>query len=75
MDDFWPSFDSGFVAGLRSMTACAALTWAASFGKTRTGWIAALGTPAFIKNDDARIPVLVWQAKKARLSPNLCWAR
>ena len=39
MDDLWPSFGIGFVAGLRSMTACAALTWAASFGKTRTGWI------------------------------------
>jgi uncharacterized membrane protein len=39
MDNLWPSFGIGFVAGQRSMTACAALTWAAAFGKTRTGWI------------------------------------
>src|SRR3954464_2998627 len=36
MDNLWPSFGIGFVAGLRSMTACAALTWGASFGRTRT---------------------------------------
>ncbi|WP_336491554.1 hypothetical protein [Methylobacterium nigriterrae] len=35
------SFGIGFVAGLRSMTACAALSWAASRGRTRTEWIQA----------------------------------
>lgn len=35
----WASFGIGFVAGLRSMTASAALSWAASLGRTRTGWI------------------------------------
>jgi uncharacterized membrane protein len=39
MDKLWPSFGIGFVAGLRSMTACAALTWAAALERTRTGWI------------------------------------
>ncbi|WP_336491106.1 hypothetical protein [Methylobacterium nigriterrae] len=33
------SFGIGFVAGLRSMTACAALSWAASRGRTRSDWI------------------------------------
>lgn len=35
----WTSFGIGVVAGLRSMTACAALTWAASSGRTRRRWI------------------------------------
>lgn len=30
------SFGIGFVTGLRSMTACAALSWAASLGRTRS---------------------------------------
>jgi len=34
----WPSFGIGVVAGLRTMTATAALTWAASLGRTRTSW-------------------------------------
>ncbi len=34
-----PSFAIGFVTGLRSMTATAALGWAASLGRTRIGWI------------------------------------
>lgn len=33
------SFGIGFVAGLRTMTASAALSWAASLGRTRIGWI------------------------------------
>jgi uncharacterized membrane protein len=41
MKDYWASFGIGFVAGLRSMTASAALGWAASLGRTRTGWIPA----------------------------------
>ena len=35
MQQYGPSFGIGFVAGLRSMSACAALTWAASQGRTR----------------------------------------
>ncbi len=39
MNVVWPSFGIGVVAGLRTMTATAALTWAASLGRTRTSWI------------------------------------
>ena len=35
------SFGIGFVTGLRSMTACAALSWATALGRTRTAWIPA----------------------------------
>ena len=35
MRDYGPSFGIGLVAGMRSMSACAALTWAASKGRTR----------------------------------------
>lgn len=41
MKDHWASFGIGFVAGLRAMTASAALSWASSLGRTRTGWIPA----------------------------------
>src|SRR3712207_1077929 len=41
MEGLWASFGIGFVAGLRSMTATAALTWAASLGRTRGEWIPA----------------------------------
>ena len=41
MEGLWASFGIGFVAGLRSMTASAALAWAASLGRTRTDWIPA----------------------------------
>lgn len=39
MQDYTTSFGIGFVAGMRTMTACAALTWAASTGRTRDGFI------------------------------------
>ncbi|TCZ53910.1 hypothetical protein EXY23_24115 [Roseicella aquatilis] len=35
MAHLWPSFGIGVVTGMRSMTALAALTWAASLGRTR----------------------------------------
>ncbi|QIJ73206.1 hypothetical protein GU700_00405 [Methylobacterium sp. NI91] len=35
MQAYATSFGIGFVTGMRSMTACAALTWAASEGRTR----------------------------------------
>ncbi|GEP07250.1 hypothetical protein [Methylobacterium oxalidis] len=35
MQGYEGSFSIGFVAGMRSMSACAALTWAASQGRTR----------------------------------------
>lgn len=41
MQGHWAPFGIGFVAGLRSMTAAAALSWAASLGRTRTRWIPA----------------------------------
>ncbi|GAA0566894.1 hypothetical protein GCM10009416_01130 [Craurococcus roseus] len=41
MEGLWASFGIGFVAGLRSMTAGAALSWAASLGRTRTALIPA----------------------------------
>lgn len=41
MQDYTTSFGIGFVAGMRNMTACAALTWAASEGRTRSGFIPA----------------------------------
>ena len=41
MEGLWASFGIGFVAGLRSMTATAALAWAASLGRTRTDLIPA----------------------------------
>jgi uncharacterized membrane protein len=41
MEGLWASFGIGFVAGLRSMTAAAALAWAASLGRTRTALIPA----------------------------------
>ncbi|TNC10015.1 hypothetical protein FF100_24170 [Methylobacterium terricola] len=44
MQGYGASFGIGFVAGLRSMTACAALTVAASRGRTQGGFIP--GTPA-----------------------------
>jgi len=37
MKSLWISFGIGFVAGLRSMTAGAALSWAAAWGRTRGG--------------------------------------
>lgn len=37
----WMPFGLGFVAGLRSMTACAALSWASALGRTRSDWIPA----------------------------------
>nr|USU34540.1 hypothetical protein NG677_01140 [Methylobacterium sp. OTU13CASTA1] len=39
MQGYAASFGLGFVAGMRSMTACAALAWAASEGRTRGGSI------------------------------------
>ena len=39
MQSFGTAFGIGFVAGLRSMTACAALSWAASQRRTRVTWI------------------------------------
>lgn len=39
MQGHWVSFGFGFVTGLRSMTAGAALSWAASMGKTQLTWI------------------------------------
>jgi uncharacterized membrane protein len=39
MQSFGASFSIGLVAGLRSMTACAALSWAASQHRTRVTWI------------------------------------
>lgn len=45
MQGYATSFGIGFVAGMRSMTACAALTWAAAEGRTRGGSIPA-GTGA-----------------------------
>jgi uncharacterized membrane protein len=39
MQAMWTSFGIGVVTGMRSMTACAALTWAASQGRTRGDWI------------------------------------
>jgi len=39
MRSHWASFGIGFAAGLRSMTACAALSWAAALGRTSVGWI------------------------------------
>jgi uncharacterized membrane protein len=41
MEGLWASFGIGFVAGLRTMTAGAALAWAASLGRTRTDLIPA----------------------------------
>ncbi|MEE7487687.1 hypothetical protein MOF7_22445 [Methylobacterium oryzae] len=35
MQAYATSFGIGFVAGMRSMSACAALTWAAALGRTR----------------------------------------
>jgi uncharacterized membrane protein len=37
----WPAFGLGVVTGMRSMTAVAALTWAASLGRTRLAWLPA----------------------------------
>ena len=39
MQGLWASFGIGFVAGLRSMAAGAALAWAAALGRSRAGWI------------------------------------
>lgn len=39
MQCYLTSFGIGFVAGMRSMSACAALSWAASQGRTRDGLI------------------------------------
>jgi uncharacterized membrane protein len=41
MREYGASFVIGFVAGMRSMSACAALTWAASHGRTRGNLIPA----------------------------------
>lgn len=41
MQGQWASFGIGFVTGLRSMTACAALSRAAATGRTRIDWIPA----------------------------------
>jgi uncharacterized membrane protein len=41
LDGFGPSFGIGFVTGLRSMTAAAAVSWTASRGGSRLGWIPA----------------------------------
>lgn len=39
VQDLGTAFGIGFVTGLRSMTACAALSWAAARGATRVNWI------------------------------------
>ena len=39
MGHYRTSFGIGFVTGMRSMTALAALVWAAVLGRTRGGWI------------------------------------
>jgi uncharacterized membrane protein len=39
MEDDWASFGIGFVAGMRCMTATAALVWATHLGRSRTDWI------------------------------------
>ena len=39
MQSYLTSFGIGFVGGMRSMSACAALSWAASQGRTRDGLI------------------------------------
>ena len=39
MQGLTASLGIGFVTGMRSMTACAALSWAASQRRTRPGWI------------------------------------
>lgn len=41
MEGLWAPFAIGIVAGLRSMSAAAALVWGASLGRTRVGWIPA----------------------------------
>ncbi|WP_018261049.1 hypothetical protein [Methylobacterium sp. WSM2598] len=41
MRDHVASFGIGVATGLRSMTACAALSWAAASGRTRARWIPA----------------------------------
>jgi uncharacterized membrane protein len=41
MQGYGPAFGLGLVAGMRSMSACAALTWAASDGRTRDAFIPA----------------------------------
>lgn len=41
MQGYATSFGLGFVAGMRNMTACAALAWAASEGRTRDNLIPA----------------------------------
>jgi uncharacterized membrane protein len=39
MENYWASFGIGFVTGMRSMTACAALSFAAAEGRSRVKWI------------------------------------
>ncbi|MBL6082708.1 hypothetical protein JMJ56_32640 [Belnapia sp. T18] len=39
MEGLWKAFGIGFLSGLRSMSGVAALSWAASFGHIRIGWI------------------------------------
>jgi uncharacterized membrane protein len=47
MQEYGAPFGIGFVAGMRSMSACATLTWAASQGRTRGDLIpAGLGARA-----------------------------
>lgn len=41
MQKHWASFGIGLVTGMRSMTAGAALTWAAALGRTQVDWIPA----------------------------------
>jgi uncharacterized membrane protein len=39
MEGLWGAFGIGVLSGLRSMSALAALSWAASLGRIRAGWI------------------------------------
>lgn len=41
MQDYGTSAGIGFLAGLRTMSACAALSWAAAHGRTRSAAIPA----------------------------------
>ena len=63
MDNLSPSFGIGFVAGLRSMTACAALTWAASFGKAFNRRLRAecLNASRFLSLADAQARLEAWR--------------
>ncbi len=39
MEGLWGAFGIGVLSGLRSMSGVAALSWAASLGRIRTGWL------------------------------------